>query len=275
MALHRRRIVMPVATSLLLALAAGGAGAQARPFVFSLVPVRESGAPRATLYGDMAYGEHLFAALGPEHFEQRLGADVALNRRMTLVVQGGWTTQGRLDASRGTVQAEVFSSLLPSTSRGLLSVSVGARRDYEATGVIIGRAVAGYRWSGTTLASNLRVEHGLRRSGGAAGARDALDVSTSAGVSHVVTSGLRLGVEGVAEDLEGLVDPAEAEGGARLMLGPSVRVGPRGSRWGVLVAGGPVVRLSRSTVTSLPVTGGRDLALSAGFVIRTSVSYAW
>jgi hypothetical protein len=53
-------------------------------------------------------------------------------------------------------------------------------------------------------------------------------------------------VEVLGEDLEGFWEPEEAEGGARLFVGPSVRLAPPQRRWQVSLAAGPVIRASRS-----------------------------
>jgi hypothetical protein len=51
-----------------------------------------------------------------------------------------------------------------------------------------------------------------------AAGRDALDLITSLGASHALTSTLWLGVEAVGSDLEGFWDSAEAGGGATLVV---------------------------------------------------------
>ena len=58
------------------------------------------------------------------------------------------------------------------------------------------------------------------------------------------------------EDLEAFWDPAEAEGGARILIGPSIHIGPRRRGWQLSAAGGPTLRPSDSGRSSGPV---RDL----------------
>ena len=43
-------------------------------------------------------------------------------------------------------------------------------------------------------------------------------------------TGISLGVEAIGEDLEGFWEEEEAEGGARLLMGPSLRISPAGRR---------------------------------------------
>ena len=103
--------------------------------------------------------------------------------------------------------------------------------------------------------------------------RDAVDLITTFGVARRVSSALHVGVEAIAEDLEGFWENAEAEGGARLLVGPSIRVAPHGRPWQLSVAGGPMVHATRSTrvgdaVRSLPASTGRN-----GYAARASLSY--
>lgn len=247
--------------------------AQVRPFVFSQVAGAEVGAPRVVAFGDVAYGHNMFAALGPERLEQRAGAQVRLADRVHLVAQGGWTTAQDAATSRAMAQAEVLADVLSPASRAFLSVGVGGMRDYRATGVALGRLVTGYRWSRTTLVGNLRLEKAFARAG--AEPRDAVDLATTLGVSHELTPYIRVGAESVIEDLEGLVEQEEAEGGAKLMAGPSVRIGLPRSRWGATVIAGPVLRLSNSTVSGGASGAPRELGSARGYVVRTSIAYRW
>lgn len=103
--------------------------------------------------------------------------------------------------------------------------------------------------------------------------RDAVDVITILGWMRNVAPGTQLGIEAVGQDLEGFWDAEEAEGGARLYLGPSLGVSMRSWQLGATV--GPVVRASRSNRES-----GVDRPLSAsnqtyGLGMRLAISRAW
>jgi hypothetical protein len=247
------------------------AWSQGRPFIFSLVP-RSAAGPEWSLFGDVAYGRHLFAALGPEELEQRVGVEVRLGRRITAVAQGGWASTGD-SPSQVTAQLEVLENLAPRSDGAVLAVGLGAMRDYNATAVGLGRIVGGWRWRRALLVANIRLEHPFQ-GGTTSPPRDVLDLNTSVGFVHDLTPAIRIGIESVAEDLEGLLEPDEAEGGAKVMLGPTLSVGRRASRWGLGLSAGPVLRLSQS---SAPGTSGasRELYQPGGFIVRTSVNYAW
>ncbi len=234
------------------------------PFVYSLLPVAAPGKSRVTLFGDVAYGEQMFAALGPEHLEQRVGAELALGSRVMVVAQSGWLPSSDAGPSRLSGQVEAFRRLTGTRSRVQLTVGLGAGRDYQATTSALGRLVAWATWGQNTVVTNVRLERAFGNP-----RRDGLDVNTTIGFAHAVTSRFRLGVEAVAEDLEGFVESDEAEGGAKLMLGPSLAFGSAKGGLGLSLTGGPVFRLSRSSVSGS--ASGATRALGNGFVLRSSI----
>jgi len=222
--------------------------------------------------GDVAYGRHLFSALGPEELEQRVGAEVRLGGRITAVAQAGWAATGG-SPSQVTAQLEVLDNLGPRGNGAVLAVGLGAMRDYSATAVALGRIIGGWRWRHALLVANVRLEHPFANRGEIS-PRDALDFNTSVGFVHDLSPSIRIGIESVAEDLEGLVESDEAEGGAKVMLGPTLSVGRPSSHWGAGLSAGPVLRLSQSSIPAAS-GAGRELSQPGGFIVRTSVSYAW
>lgn len=260
-------------TALILArlLFCASASAQSRPFLFSLVPHPVMG-PAWSMFGDVGYGHHLFAALGPEALEQRVGVDVRLGSRITVVAAASWASNQE-NPSQVTGQLEVLENLAPNSRGAVFAVGLGAMRDYSATAVALGRLIGGWRWRRAEVVGNIRLEHPLGDGTGSA-PRDGLDFNTSVGFLHDLLPGVRVGIESVAEDLEGLVESDEAEGGAKLMVGPTVHIGQPASRWSAGLSAGPVLRLSRSNVPNLS-GASRELTQPNGFVFRTSVSYSW
>jgi hypothetical protein len=61
------------------------------------------------------------------------------------------------------------------------------------------------------------------------------------------------GIESIGQDLEGLWDPSEADGGARLLVGPSLHARSRHATWAASLTVGPV--LHKASVTS-PLAAG-------------------
>jgi len=247
-------------TSSMLLTAAALLSAQQPAFLHTMTP----GGARALVTADLGYGERLFAGIGPERWEQRLGAQLTLGSRFTLVAAAGFTPQNTSGA------VEVLASVLPSSSRAFAALGLGGMLDYTGSAVALGRVTAGLRGPQWEIAGNLRLERSLAA---ASARRDALDVITSVGVSRRLGRPLRVGLEAVGEDLEGIFDPNEAEGGAKLLLGPTLAIAPT-AHWQFILGGGPVLRLSQSSViggTTVP----RDLITRSGYVIRSSVGYTW
>jgi hypothetical protein len=94
-------------------------------------------------------------------------------------------------------------------------------------------------------------------------AHDAADFLTTLGWSRPVRRRISLGVEGVGQDLEGLWNPAEADGGAKLLFGPSLRAQSAGGTWSASVTAGPVVQ-TFSTVAPAPAGGHHFAVFAAG-----------
>ena len=125
----------------------------------------------------------------------------------------------------------------------------------------------GHTFPASSLFGNLRFEKPLETR------RDALDLVTTAGWLHRIGPALHLGVEAIGEDLEGFWDPQEAEGGAKLFVGPSLHLAPVGRRFYASVCGGPILY-----ATHTPFTSGapRPLAASGnGYTVRVSLGYAF
>jgi len=245
--------------------------AQTRPFVYSLLPTAPT-ARANRLYADLGYGHDLFQGLGPESFEQRVGLLVPLGSALTLVAEAGWAPHDDATRSDASFRGELLAQL-PIRGRAIVALGAGAMRDYSRTPVALGRLVFGYAWPHTQTAANLRIEHPFRSDAGAE-RRDPVDVIMTLGLSHVVTGSLRLGFESVAEDLEGLVESDETEGGAKLMVGPALGFAPPGAHWSAVVVAGPVLQLTSSAVNGTASGAPRDLT-NGGYVIRTSVTLQW
>jgi hypothetical protein len=147
-----------------------------------------------------------------------------------------------------------------------LAAGGGLRREAEGVTVMLARVAIGKTFSRSALWSNLRLERPL------ASDRDAVDLITSVGWTRAIGRSLHAGIEALGEDLEGFWEAEEAEGGARLFVGPSLRLAPPRRPWQVSVAAGPVIRASRSPRLS---EAGRSLDPRDGYVVRASLAYAF
>jgi hypothetical protein len=93
---------------------------------------------------------------------------------------------------------------------------------HEASGVnvLLMRVVAGRSTESSHVFGNALFQKPLSSE------RDAVDVITSVGWARKITRAVSLGVEAIGEDFEGFWDSEEAEGGARLLAGPSLHISP-------------------------------------------------
>jgi len=103
--------------------------------------------------------------------------------------------------------------------------------------------------------------------------RDAVDLITTFGWARKLASGIALGVEGLAEDLEGFWDPNEAEGGARLLVGPSLHVAPAGRSWQFNATGGPAFHPSDTGRTSGALRDLPPTAKRTGYAARVGLTF--
>ena len=116
-----------------------------------------------------------------------------------------------------------------------LAVGGGMLREPGGSTVALGRVVAGREFGGWRLHGNLLLQKAMTTG------RDPLDLVTTVGWARRLGRSVSLGVEGIAEDVEGFWNPEETEGGARLLVGPSLHIAPAGRRWQISAAGGPDV----------------------------------
>jgi hypothetical protein len=207
---------------------------------------------------DLGYNERAFEPVAGERLEPQASVLLPLSSALAVLAQLGIanTLDGR------TRMAQQGELLVTPVRRGAFALAggLGARHEYGGSMVATARFVGARTTERSALAAGVLLEHPY------AAGRDALDLITSLGASHALTSTLWLGVEAVGSDLEGFWDSAEAEGGATLFVGPTLAFSPAGS-WRLVVGGGPVLRTTSSTAASAQQR--------SGYVLRTSVRLGW
>ena len=254
-------------TLLLVGLAAPVAAqapgaSQDRPFLFSVSTPRTQ-APHATVHVDTGVGENMSDTTNGAGAEQRVGIQASLGRGFTLLARVGIADSGTVRTSQ---QGELLYSVLRSPVRqGSLAVGFGMRHESAGVNVLLGRIAAGRMFDAWRVDGNALFEKPF------SGGRDAVDLITTAGVARRVLPSVHVGVEMIGEDLEGFWEADEAEGGARLLIGPSIRWAPPAARWQLSVAGGPVVHATRSNSSS---DASRSLARSR-YALRLSLAYGF
>ena len=246
---------------------AASAQAQGRPFVFTVTTAPPSSTERWTAHYDVGYADRAATPFGYNGLEQRariqgfLGSGFTVLGEVAVGIDGARTVNG----ASTTQQMEILKDVTRANQVVHVAGGVGVRREWQGTTVLLGRASIGHRFARSSLFGNLRLEKPL------AGGRDGLDLITSVGWLHHVAGSVHMGIETIGEDLEGFWEPEEAEGGAKLFVGPTVQIAPSRSPIYASLCGGPIVYATRSGRAS---GAARPLAATDnGYTLRFTVGY--
>jgi hypothetical protein len=249
----------------LLALVSRAASAQDQPFVFTLTnPAVASPAPVRV---DSMLPDQAFTLYDGDRPETRAGVQVNLGSKLTVFGRVG-TPLDRYDI-RGTTQQTEALVRITDGGRGSTAISVGSgvRREADGTNVWLGRAIVGRTFARSQVYGNVLIEKAFGRG------RDAADLVTSFGWSLRIARQVSAGVEAVGEDLEGFWSSDEKDGGARLLIGPSVSIAPS-AQWRLAATAGPILHSAATSATS---TASRDLPVGArnGYAARATLTYTF
>jgi len=248
-------------------LSVASAVAQDRPFVFSVSTPRAE-LRHATVHVETGVGERPFDVVQGDRPEQRVGIQASMGRGLTVLARIGVASDQR--DLRTSQQGELLYSVMQAPAHGgSLAVGLGMRHESAGVNVLLGRVAAGRAFSAWRVDGNALFEKPFSVG------RDAVDLITTIGVARRVLPALYAGVEMIGEDLEGFWEADEAEGGARLLIGPSIRLAPPSKHWQISAAGGPIVHATRSTNVSSALRGLRDSGNGNGFAARASLTYAF
>jgi hypothetical protein len=259
------RLFQSASLTAVLCAASVNAFAQPPPLVFTAA-APEPVSAGLTVYASPMIEERALALWSGASSDFGVGVDI---------VGGGWTVRsissmtilpvGR--ESRPTFQqAELLRPMLATTSMSL-AVGGGIRQEWDGTHVLIGRVVAGANVAGGRLQGSFVLE----RADSSLARRDAADVVTSVGWSRRIGDRIGFGVEGVGQDLEGFWNPSEAEGGAKLLVGPSVHLRSKGGHWTATATAGPVFR--SSSVAPPDVAGSTARTVGRHYGMFASASW--
>lgn len=141
----------------------------------------------------------------------------------------------------------------------------GVRQTWDGTHVFLARMLGTSPLGAGMLQGSVVIE----RATSSPSKRDAADVVTSVGWARPVGRRVSVGVEGIGQDLEGLWDAEELDGGAKLLVGPSLHVRSTSGEWSAGVAAGPVY------TSQSPVTAGDAHAASSGRHFGVFASASW
>jgi hypothetical protein len=241
--------------------------AQDRPFVFSVTTAPEQSSSDVLVNYDVGAGERTFHANTGNGPEQRVGVQASIGRWTLLAHVGLASIEGEYETSQ---QGEVLYSIARRGAHAFdLAVGGGVLREATGVDVALARIVAGRSFGRSELRGNAVFQKPL------ASDRDAVDLLTTVGWTRRVTNAIGLGVEAIGEDLEGFWEPDEAEGGARMLVGPSVHIAPPRSRWQLSVAGGPTLHPTNSGRESGAVRDLPPTTRAHGYAVRSSFSVSF
>jgi hypothetical protein len=258
-----RRVTIPI-VAFLSCVAVIQCSAQDRPFLFTFTPASAE-TPGLYLQYGAAYGKQTFEPLGGDAVEQNLGVQANLSADWTLHGQFGMAMSAA--STRSSQHLEVLGHVLYADAHVVdLCAGAGVRHEYSGTNVLLARAAVGRRFSSWMSYGNLLLEKPLTSD------RDGIDVMLTLGLSYDLTNTLRLGIEAVGQDLEGFWDNEEAEGGARLFVGPTASLGVEGTPWHFTLGAGAIIR---GTVSNRMSSAMRDIPAGTenGFLVRALVGF--
>lgn len=245
-----------------------GGNSPAQPFLFS-VNTLTGNAPFWNLQYSGSYGERIAGQFGYDGVNQQVSVKGYLGNRFTLYANAalGFSRGGGMASAQ---QAELMRDLIGGRQAfgPRFGISLGASRDWSSTGAIFSRITGSFDAASWQLIGNARFEKAFANN------RDGIDLITSIGYHHRISGRLFAGVEAVGEDLEGFWEADEAEGGAKLLVGPSLNFNPVTSRLSFSLCGGPVFYATHSSV--VPSAALRDVGSFAGqngYSVRAQVAF--
>ena len=251
--------------ALLLTLVLSGAalGASEQPYLYQRSAFGADGLERVEIDG--AFGSRDAALFGEAGYEQGMRLCYGVGSRLTVELWGGSLLHaGERERVAGAV--ELLAGVLDEPEAPIrLSLGVGVARDFRDATVVRLRGIATRGLGSSELSLNGLAEIPLGAD------RDRVDLMVGGAYMTSLRPGLRLGAELLTRDIEGLWDPNEAEGGARLAFGPSGWLA-LGDQVGVKANVGAVLPLTQN-----PYRRDGTLVESTGaaFLVRMAMLYSF
>lgn len=235
------------------------------PFMFSVSTLTPEDFSWSLNYSG-SYGDKVAGPFGFDGVAQQFAVKGYLGDRFTMYAHAAFgfaAGENVLSAQQAEILRDFIGGKKGHGFR--LGAGLGIGRDFSNVKNALGRITASYASGKLKAGGNLLFEKAF------SGNRDAIDVITSFGFQYLLAGRLYGGVEAVGEDLEGFWDEEEAEGGAKLLVGPSLNLVPRNSRFAFSLSGGPVFYATRSTVTAPGAI--RELPSESGMTVRAKVVF--
>lgn len=240
-----------------------------QPFLFS-VSTLTAEQPVWNLHYSGSYGERVSGPFGYDGVDQQVAVKGYLGNRFTLYANAGFgfARDGSVTSAQ---QAEVMHDFVGGRKMfgPRLGLSLGVSHDMTDISAVYSRVTASFDAAMWRLGGNLRFEKAFSST------RDDIDLITSIGIHHRVVGGVFAGFEAVGEDLEGFWESNEAEGGAKLLVGPSLNFAPAQSRLAFSLCAGPVFYATHSTalIQSGAIRDVGTIASQNGYTIRAMATF--
>jgi len=235
------------------------------PFLFSVSSLTPDDLKWSFDYSG-SYGERVASPFGYNGISQQFAVKGYLGKQFTLYANAslGFPLENNISSAQ---QVEIIRNFLGGKKNmGLrLGAGLGVRRDYSNVKSMLSRVTLSYdapRWK---AGGNVLFEKAF------ASNRDAIDIITSFGFHYRLVGSLYGGCEAVGEDLEGFWDEEEAEGGAKLLVGPSLNMSPKKSRLSFSLSGGPVIYATQNKLSNPEAI--RELPTQSGLLLRARVTF--
>lgn len=230
---------------------------QIKPFLYTISP-STSNDQKLNLHFDAGLGDGSLGFSDAPSADSRIGVEWNLNSRWSFL---GHTSFGKDDSH--TVLTGQIEGLyaLRNNPEGKLQAAAGGGVRWERDGgnVLLLKFLGGWQTQQWRFDTNMTLEKASSPD------RDPIDLIWSMGWSHRVSSMMYLGVEAVGQDLEGFWEQNEAEGGARILVGPSIHF--FAEPWKAGVAGGYIFRPTFNDSSSVAdrLFGSNRMAIQISF----------
>jgi len=235
------------------------------PFSFSVTTLTPEDLKWSMHYSG-GYGERVEGPFGYDGVSQQFAVKGYLGNRFTVYANAGLgiPRNGNITSAQ---QAEIIRDFVGGKKpKGLrLGAGLGVSNDFSNAKSLMSRVTASYEAPHMKATGNALLEHTFLKD------RDAIDVIINLGFQYCLIGNLYGGFEAVGQDLEGFWDKEEAEGGAKLLLGPSLNMSPQKSKLSFSLCGGPVIKATTNQQTNPYAI--RELPTQSGFIVMGSVIY--
>lgn len=237
----------------------------ASPYLYSKTILTTEDHPWLFNYSG-SYGERVQGQFGYDGLAQHFSIKGAFARNYTLLANVSLGVRRDNQKMVSAQQIEVLRNIVNIEKLlGLkLGLGLGAGMDYQNTKLLISRVVISLKYKKWNATGNVYLEKAF------ASDRDVIDAILSGAISYRFSNRFMGGGELVCEDVEGFWDKNEAEGGAKLFLGPTLNYRPQKSRFVFSLAGGPVLYVTSNQNESAAV---RVLPSEDGLTMRGKITF--